>query len=392
MSAPLAPFLSRRRPASAKGKGSSEEDWGMPPAGLSMAWLDTSAFAAGLLVGCALIASGALAAKADRPLEYMDASGKYTLPLDWPIALLLPVMAMGGCAAVVSRVARTGEMPRPAEWLGILVATSFVASALPGVPHGPGFLTSERMLVDWYGCCEPEDVVLIKPEGTIRTLMSQVAVGFGVAAFALVILLGVFGRLPSAIGVVLMACAAFLVLWGQGLWAEATCPLYPIVRRSNFSFPPDPPVQPRWLFEYTLEARPALCRWPRGLLFALPAVAFLRDLGRDETTLDRWTEWVGMGLAATLFVFWLEGELVYRILPTIDVRAPVVAAWLASVAVPAWLIVRYEGPVWDRVRSALRPAARPDGVTEAVQPARWLLDRQGCLRWNSGKSRPRSRP
>jgi hypothetical protein len=100
--------------------------------------------------------------------------------------------------------------------------------------------------------------------------------------------------------------------------------------------------------DWFVEGRYALGRWPVGLFAMVAALAAARDLtrGRERPGHLRrhWTEWTGAVVALVLGASWSWDELVLRQEPSFGVRATVFAAWLAALALPAWVIAARFAP------------------------------------------------
>jgi hypothetical protein len=346
-------------PASQSG-GPPEEGRGPRADRGSMTLIDLMALVAGMAVGFTLVSAVMAMPRPMRVVQVGGGAALFHTLSSRPTTPLLLNLAMGAAAVVLSRLARTGDVPRPAEWLAILLALSLVEMAFPRPQLDSERPEGETVAVDFYGKGVPNYLYVYDyTRGSLRGVLGGVAAVVVGVALGLVALVAALGpRLTPAFRAILLALAALLVLWGPCRWVEMVFPA-----ETRFSFfptkpPGDFPLRSRWSFDVGNEARAALGRWPRGLLFAIPVVALVGDLWRKGLW-RRWTEWVGMVVALILGGQWLAGELVYRPAPGLDVMGPAVAGWLVAIGFPAWLIVRFGGPAWERRVGS--PLARAGG-------------------------------
>ena len=150
--------------------------------------------------------------------------------------------------------------------------------------------------------------------------------------------------------------------WRRSAWAWLRVPvrLNPTeVVRFRYSWLDFTPVpSPTGLsgpaLDWFVEGRYALGRWPIGLFAAMPAVAAARDLARRLARRGRWTEWAAVALgtgAGRRLGLGRTGDAVVALAP---IRWIVFVAWLAALALPAWLVTRPRGIVGRLCRSSLR--------------------------------------
>jgi hypothetical protein len=241
-------------------------------------------------------------------------------------------------------------MPRAGEWLGVVILLLLLDPAVPGAIHVFGPVTTRPMdyLHSQSGAWVPmrhvRPAVLcdLDPDGPallVLPLTAAFAV-LGIAAGWVVQRLVRRGLAPW-IGMLLLVSLA---------WAWLRAPLRlnstEVVRfrYSWLDFTPVPSLSGLSgpALDWFVEGRYALGRWPVGLFAMVPALAAARDLLPSRRSPGRrrrfWTERAGVAIALLLGAAWAWDELVLRPIPSFAIRAVVFAAWLAALALPAWVL------------------------------------------------------
>ena len=238
----------------------------------------------------------------------------------WGASALVASLAFATAMAIVARRFRYGGMPRPAEWLAILIAAAMLGLALPNVDEAvnwsrglssgfSGSLDRNYSLFRWAWAGVATVVALVglararRGPTMARRPGSRRSVLTGVATALL------WGPIP--------VCSLELpwMIWGPALAAGEV---------------------PGAMFNFWLEVRKGIARLPLGLLFGVPIVATVRDRLRSDRPAWRWTEWVGAAsagwLALIVFGFWLlELNWAERLAASL---------WLAAVVSVSRLIAR----------------------------------------------------
>ena len=260
--------------------------------------------------------------------------------VNWTAARFALPLALAVGAAVIARRTRFGGMPRPAEWLGLVVLLLLLDPVVPNDQHTTGpFVTRQHDYVNVNGARVPtkyvRSAVLIDtaPVRSLRVTAQETAL---VAGLALAIVwLSARRRLPPLARTLLLLGLA----WA---WLRLPVRLNPaeiVDFRYSWLTIPTPPVPAGWsprAFAWYLEARLALGRWFLGVWIAATAAAAVLALTRRGHRSARWTEWAAVTLALGLGTAWAWDELVRRPVPDLVVRGSVFAAWLAAVGVPGW--------------------------------------------------------
>ena len=233
-------------------------------------------------------------------------------PSSWLIALsisisLVVATAAATAAVVVARRFRYGGMPRPSEWIVLVIAAAMLSQALPSLFVLSLQTANALGMSEW-----PNDVRF----GYFRWAWAGVALVLaGLAAvFA--------GRwwMPDGVKTLLLVAAAAAWIWGPAIVCAQELPQL----MSNLK--PDRWRLDGWAFDLWLAAREWTGRLPFGLIFALPIVATAREWRRRPRPGRRWTEWVGLVSAGWLILIgvglWLFA-----------------ATWIDRLVIPVWVAV-----------------------------------------------------
>jgi hypothetical protein len=265
----------------------------------------------------------------------------------WTLARLALPLGLGLATAVVVRCARHGRLPCAGEWLALATALLLLDPAVPGEMHVVGPVTTRAMTYHE----RPDGVrvptrhvrpaVLIDLDPSVPAAPALLGIaGLGLAAsLAGWVVLGLVRRgLAPWVAVLLLAALG----WA---WLRLPARLNPTeVVRFRYSWVGFTPVAPpggAWpAWGWYVEGRYALGRWPIGLLAAVPAVAAARNLARGPRDRGRWTARAGVAVALALGVAWAWDELAMRSWPSPSIRASILAAWLATLALTAQLVTR----------------------------------------------------
>jgi hypothetical protein len=270
--------------------------------------------------------------------------------LYWTLARFALPVALGLVLVVIVRSARWGRMPRAGEWLGVVTWLLLLDPAVPGAIHVVGPVTTRPMDYHqspsgaWVPGRHVRPAVLcdLDPEGPALVVLPIAAALAAVAiAAGWVVLRFVRRGLVPWVGVLVLMALAWT-------WLRVPVRLNSTeVVRFRYSWlaftpVPSPTGLSRPALDWYVEGRYALGRWPVGLLAMVAALTTARVLmpgrGRPGHPRRYWTEWAGAMLSLVLGGSWAWDELVLRQEPAFEVRATVLAVWLAALAVPAWLI------------------------------------------------------
>jgi hypothetical protein len=238
-------------------------------------WLTVSDHLA-LITGCAIAlvlppALGYGGLHAQLPAWLTVAMAVVTLLLSLELAIALVVLV---------RCFQYRAMPRPAEWLAILLATGFIAQTMPGV----------------------DDVV-----NRIYQITGSTA-DFGlwrwrIAAAALLVVLApalflvpLRRRLSPGLRTVSISAMALVLLWA---------PLPVLSRQFDTLFPPLNWLGVGWSFWLAVSSLRGIAYLPTALLFGVPTAAAFFTWRRGGRRGWLWTEWAGAGVAALLGIGWL---------------------------------------------------------------------------------------
>ncbi len=220
------------------------------------------------------------------------------VPPAWVMLLLMACQLVGSLAfatamAIVARRFRHGGMPRPAEWLALLVAAAMLGLALPNVDEAVNWSATEFGL---HGSLRENYGLFRWGWAGVATAVALV----GLAALAV-------GRrwLPTGVVTLGLAGVATTLLWGPipVCWRELPWMIWgPALAAGEV---------PGAMFWFWLEVRKGIGRLPLGLLFGVPIVATVGDRLRSNRPAWRWTEWAGAASAGWLALivvgFWLLG-------------------------------------------------------------------------------------
>lgn len=193
---------------------------------------------------------------------------------------LLLSLELAIALVVLVRCFRYRSMPRPAEWLAILLATWFIAQTMPGVDDLVNRIyqitgsTADFGVWRWY----------------------IAAAALVVALAPALLLVPLRRRLSPGLRTVLMSTVALALLWA---------PLPVLSRQFDTLFPPLNWLGVGWSFWLAVSSLRGLGYLPTGLLFGVPAVAAYLSWRRGSRRGWLWTEWVGAGAAALLGMGWL---------------------------------------------------------------------------------------
>jgi hypothetical protein len=225
----------------------------------------------------------------------------------------------------------------------VLATAAIVGSVWLGGPDtGEGGLSEIRKArLDWDGGGSTTFVLawVRRPTRVPSDWLTLIS-GFSASLFAAGVVVVAWRRLPPWLKVCLLAIAAIVLLGGPLGQVEAwTSP------PSHIDFDPSwidhrgLPTESRFGFELAIMAPTWLARWPRGVLFAIPAVAVVTGLRRRGPRSWTWTEWLGIAVGTILGACWLSDEMIRRAIPP-DwfARATDLGIWLVSVVAPAAFI------------------------------------------------------
>jgi hypothetical protein len=273
----------------------------------------------------------------------------------WTLARFAMPVALGLVLVVIVRSACSCRMPRAGEWLGVVTLLLLLDPAVPGAIHVFGPVTTRPMDYlqspggAWVPMRHVRPAVLcdLDPAGPPLVVLPITAAlaALGIAAGWVVLRLVRRGLAPW-IGVLLLVSLA----WA---WLRVPLRLNPTeVVRFRYSWLDFTPVASLTglsgpALDWFVEGRYALGRWPVGLFAMVPAMAVARSLAQRRPGRARryWTEWMGPALALVLGTAWAWDELALRQEPSFAVRATAFSVWLATLALPAWLII---GPLVPR--------------------------------------------
>ena len=268
------------------------------------------------------------------------------MPAVWVLAYfglvdLIRGLSLALSAVVLGRLARYRRMPRPSEWLSILVTASMLAGRQELNVDGfvnrlyasfPGLARSPIDFGGWrWAIAGVELVFLVVGLAASRLLRDRLAP---------------WSKALGLAGLATLAISGPLAVFGlQG--ADLVTPsggfgpgMGPILLRKSF-----------WL----------LAQLPMGLLFGVPAVAALAE--RVEGRPWGWTEWVGASLAlilGTITVIFDRNEFPIPSGGWIAEHA-MTLAWLVVAFLLARMLVFRVGPGWfgETMSGPLDRSARP---------------------------------
>ncbi len=258
---------------------------------------------------------------------------------------------------IVARRVRYGGLPRPADWLAILVGLALLREVVREFEWMKRF--AKWYLVDfWSSLGYP--VVLSPQEFPGRGLMVGDAIYYGYDGFpagftpgdedqlwgwfATVLLLGIttalgFGwrKIPGWARTGLLSVAAFTWLAG------VTYLLTPGLVRASESLS-------EWLMlpsSMVVQIALGVAALPEGLLLGVPIIAVLLDLRRGAASSWAWTGWVGaaaalVALSTGMFSDWYA-DVINRADPVTATRLTVQALRLVTVGLLSWVIVKRVG-------------------------------------------------
>jgi hypothetical protein len=280
---------------------------------------------------------------------FLSPVSQYT-SLYWTLARFAQPVVLGLVLALVVRRARYGGLPRAGEWLAVVTLLLLLDPAIPGETQVLGPATTRPMTY-----AESPSGALVPTRHVRPTVVSDLDPFRVPAALVLLATAALALAAIAASWVVLRlqrrglpAWVALLLLTALGwAWLRVPIRLNPTeVVRSRFSWldftpKPLPTALSGPALDWFIEGRYALGRWPVGLFAALAAAAEARDLSQAWNRRDRrrWTEWAAAAIALVLAGAWAWDELILRSEPALLIRVCVFSAWIAALAVPAWLIV-----------------------------------------------------
>ena len=247
------------------------------------------------------------------------------------VVLTLWAQSLGAplAVAVLVRSARTGLPPRPAEWLGPVVAFGVLDRLL--LVFGP----FNRALHALTG--------VVLDLGGLVLQLSLSAVAMLAVASCLVVLRGGGRVLPAWAKVLLLGALALAVLWGPlregAVWLSSRLPTLGSL---------DAPWPARFFWGFAI----GLLDRPESLLLSVAAVAAWRDLRRPGRPRRRWSEWAG-ATVAVLLALGLVASSLRAPLSAATVSAagldwlPGIPCWIALLALGRGLVIRY-GTAWNQ--------------------------------------------
>ena len=281
---------------------------------------------------------------------FLSPVSQYT-SLYWTLARFAQPVVLGLVLALVVRRARYGGLPRAGEWLAVVTLLLLLDPAIPGETQVLGPATTRPMTY-----AESPSGALVPTRHVRPTVVSDLDPFRVPAALVLLATAALALAAIAASWVVLRlqrrglpAWVALLLLTALGwAWLRVPIRLNPTeVVRSRFSwldFTPKPLPTALWgpALDWFIEGRGQ--RWAAGRSGCSrrwppwqPRATCPRPGTRRERR--RWTEWAAAAMALVLAGAWAWDELILRSEPALLIRVCVFSAWIAALAVPAWLIV-----------------------------------------------------
>jgi hypothetical protein len=240
-------------------------------------------------------------------------------------------LALAASLVAFSRCVRFGRLPRPGEWIGLVVIVAMLAATT----HAALQHESWR---------DP----LIN-----RRAIATALLGLAAAAVLLIALSPWRDRRWAR--TILVASLAFVLLCGplavvRSKLAMLQGRIYPD-SGSMIGLPADASnsvIQP-WML--AADGAIGLGLVPEGLVYAVPAMAVVRSFVRRRSGPRPWTEWAGVAIAAVLLFCWIQDGILiagrvtaWSPWPELIVRA----IWLGLVAGLGWHLTGRLAPVWQR--------------------------------------------
>jgi hypothetical protein len=259
---------------------------------------------------------------------------------------------------IVARRVRYRGLPRPVDWLAILVGLALLHEVVRRLEWMKRF--ARWYLVDFRSSLGYP--VYFSPHERFpgRGAMVGDLIYYGYDGFpagftlgdeyrlwgwfATILLVGIsaalgFGwkRMPPWVKTGLLSVAAFTWLAG------VTYLLTPGLVRASEAIS----EQIRLPSAIAVQAALGVASLPEGLLFGVPIVAVLLDLRRGAVRDWAWTGWVGaatalLALPTGMVIYWYA-DLINRADPLATTRLTVRALWLVTVGLSSWVIVKRVG-------------------------------------------------
>lgn len=281
--------------------------------------------------------------------------------LFWTAVRFVMPLFLGLVLVEAGRIVRANELPRAGDWLSLILLLFLLDTSLPrgDVESGPiaSRAVSYQRTSDgvWVGDRYVASTVFtrLEPDQSLpMALGTTVTMALAIGVGARMVIQATRGSIPGWLAFGIGAFVGWLCL-------RNLVPLNPVAfTRSRFSWtgPTRVMLPVGWsagAFEWHVEARLALGRWPFALIVALPAFATIRDSIRSAGSQGRWTEGCGMTLCALLALAWAVDELALRPAPATMIRVTVFLIFAGAVALSGWI------GLWVSDRVFAIPAAGP---------------------------------
>lgn len=205
--------------------------------------------------------------------------------LIWYAMAMAAAVATATATAVVARRFRYGGMPRPAEWLALLIAAVMIVLAMPELD---GLVNRAAVA---FGLRDRLDDGLFGP---LRWAWAGVGLAVVLAGLAPSLVPAGRRRLPAGVRTLALVVAAAAWFWGPSAVARMELPW--LIHNPA----PEDWSWGRPSFDLWLAIRKGIGRIPGDLLFGVPVVATVRRRLRTPRPGWRWTEWAGAGSMAWL--------------------------------------------------------------------------------------------